>query len=98
MTSADIEKLAHLARIHVSDEESEHMRTDLEKILAYVERLSNIDTLGIPETERSGAAHALRLDEAHSVTAETRQLILENFPDRVGDALKVPAVFEKPKG
>ncbi|MSR84998.1 Asp-tRNA(Asn)/Glu-tRNA(Gln) amidotransferase subunit GatC [Candidatus Uhrbacteria bacterium] len=94
----EVKRLAELARLASSDAELEKMRDELGRILEYVTRLSNIDTAGIPETESDLMMLPSREDEAFPCDEATRQFILSNFPDRAGDALRVPAVFEKPKG
>ncbi|MDO8583721.1 MAG: Asp-tRNA(Asn)/Glu-tRNA(Gln) amidotransferase subunit GatC [bacterium] len=96
ITKEDIDRLAVLARLDVSAAEEKKMEEDLSSILAYVDRLQQIDTVGVAEAG-TAAAESLRKDEAVSVDEPTHELILNNFPDRKGDALQVPAVFDNPK-
>ncbi len=97
LTVEGVQSLAALTRLSLSDEELELRRHEIERILAYVERLQRVDTSGIPEVESTVAEHAWRSDESWGCAAEVRENILKNFPDRVGDLLRVPAVFEQPK-
>ena len=94
----EVKRLAELARLELSEAELEKMQEELGRILEYVTRLSKIDTKDVPETELGVLLLPSREDEAFSCDEVTRELILSNFPDRAGDALRVPAVFEKPKG
>jgi len=93
----DVKRLAELARISFDDAELEQFKTELDKILGFVDRLAKVDTKNIPETA-SDARERFRSDEPSAIDDVTRELIVSNFPDRLGDLLRVPAVFEKPKG
>lgn len=98
LTQDDIARLAELARLELSPEESERAQKELERVLEYVGRLSKIDTTGVPETDVTDVQAPIREDVAERGDDATREWILSDFPDRSGDALRVPAVFEKPKG
>ena len=45
--SATVRRIAHLARIAVADDEVEHLRGELNAILAFVEQLSEVDVEGV---------------------------------------------------
>jgi len=97
LTQEEMARLTELSRLALSPQEGEKMRHELDRVLGYVDRLQNIDTSSVVETMNE-ASSALRPDVVTANDPETRTLIIENFPDRAGDALRVPAVFEKPKG
>ena len=42
-----VRRIAHLARIAVADEEVEHLKGELNAILAFVEQLSEVDVAGV---------------------------------------------------
>lgn len=95
----DVKRLAELSRLALTEDELKRMEKTLDPVLEYVGRLSKVDTAGIPESESYGLEMAdLREDVAKPATAATRAAILSNFPDKTGDALRVPGVFENPKG
>ena len=98
LSREEILRLGELARLELTEKEIARQSDDLEKILGYVGRLSAVDTNGVPETVESSLISPPADDVAQTVDLEMRELIIGNFPDRTGDALKVPAVFEKPKG
>jgi aspartyl-tRNA(Asn)/glutamyl-tRNA(Gln) amidotransferase subunit C len=99
LSREEVSRLAELSRLTLTDDELERMEKTLDPVLAYVGRLSKIDTTGVPETEAEPVmASNLRADQAAPATKREREAILANFPDRAGDLLKVPGVFEKPKG
>ncbi len=93
----DVKRLADLTRLQLSDEELEMRRGELERVLEYVQRLARIDTTGIPEAEGLEDWSAWRQDDAQPSSVATRNQIIAAFPDRVQDALRVPAVFTAPK-
>ena len=98
MSSKEILRLGELARLELTEDEITRQSEDLEKILGYVGRLADIDTAGVPETAEGALTSQPREDAATRTDVETREFIITDFPDRIGDALRVPAVFEKPKG
>lgn len=56
ITNETIAHLAHLARIKVTDQEKESLKEDLEKILAYVEEVGQVET----DSVRSSATQAVQ--------------------------------------
>ncbi len=99
MTREEVERLAALSRLALSEEEIGRMENTLDRILGYVDRLAEVDVEGVPETEATPVgADRLRPDEPAPVDPEFRRAVLSNFPDRQGDLLRVPGVFEQPKG
>jgi len=98
MQREEIERLAQLARLELTAEEGERLPAQLDAILGFVGRLARIDTSGVPEEGDTESDPSWRVDEAASTDEATRAQIIQNFPDRRGDALRVPAIFERPKG
>lgn len=74
------------------------MRDDLENILGFVDRLKEVDTEGVEPLTMPQKAEGWRTDAALPCDAVAREYILLDFPERKGDLLKTPGVFEKPKG
>ena len=70
------------------------MKGDLEKILAFVDKLNEIDTKGVePLIYMSDEVNVLRADE---ITEETSQEdALKNAPQKDSDYFKVPTVLKK---
>jgi len=97
LTREEIARLAELSRLALSDEEAKRMEETIDPVLEYVGRLSKIDIVGVPETEGNMDVR-LRDDVAMICDEGERRAILSNFPDKAGDVLRVPGVFEKPKG
>lgn len=59
-----VKKIAHLARLHLTDEEVELFAAQLTNILDYVDVLKELDTTGVPETNQvTGLTNVLREDK-----------------------------------
>ena len=89
-----IEYLAELSRLDLSDEEKEARKSDLNDILAYMDKLSELNTDDAPEmTHPFEAANRFRED---TVTNEDRrEAILSNAPETKGDYFKVFKTVEE---
>jgi aspartyl-tRNA(Asn)/glutamyl-tRNA(Gln) amidotransferase subunit C len=89
-----VEHIASLARIGLTDEEIELFRQQLSHILEQFEILDELDTAGIQPTGHAVDLHGvLREDEAQdSLTSEDT---LRNAPRREGDFIRVKAVLEE---
>ena len=89
-----IEHIASLARIGLTDEEIELFRQQLSHILEQFEILDELDMAGIQPTGHAVDLHGvLRDDEAQdSLTSEDT---LRNAPRREGDFIRVKAVLEE---
>ncbi len=89
--------LAKLARLDLGEEKLEAMTKDFDSILPYVERIQAVDTTGVEPFAMPAKAQGWRQDRAVPIDDYTRELILSNFPERSGDLLAAPGVFETPK-
>ncbi len=89
-----VEHIASLARIGLTDEEIELFRQQLSLILEQFEILDELDTAGIQPTGHAVDLHGvLRDDEAHDSLAS--EDTLSNAPRREGDFIRVKAVLEE---
>ncbi len=90
----DIEDIAELARLHLTEEEKARYAGQLSAVLDYVEILNEVDTSGIEETcQVTGLEDVVREDVVVACDEDTRKRIIDQFPSRQGDLLKVKAVF-----
>ena len=93
LNSADIKRIAHLARIEVSDTEAEATLTKLTGILGLIEQMQAVDTKGIvPMSHSQDVTQRLRED----VVTETnqRELFQSIAPAGEGGLYLVPKVIE----
>jgi aspartyl-tRNA(Asn)/glutamyl-tRNA(Gln) amidotransferase subunit C len=88
----DVEHVAHLARLGLSDEEVTRFLTQLEHILEQYAILAELDTDGIaPSAQVIELEDILRDDVvAPSLPVEA---VLANAPERSGDHIVVPAIL-----
>ena len=89
-----IEDIAKLSKLKFDESSSEKMKDDLEKILAFVDKLNEIDTEGVePLIYMSDEVNVLRVDEISEETAQDEAL--KNAPKKDSDYFKVPTVLKK---
>jgi aspartyl-tRNA(Asn)/glutamyl-tRNA(Gln) amidotransferase subunit C len=89
----DVEHVAHLARLGLSDEEKVVLQEQLSGILEYMRAINELDTSEIPPTAQViPLSNVMRADEVRpSLPSES---ILANAPDRVGEFFRVPPVLD----
>ena len=93
LTRADVERIAALAHLDLTDEETELFTLQLAQILEYAERLQNVDTSAVPATWHPGATgghlrHDLRRPSL------PREDALASAPDPAPEGLfRVPKVI-----
>lgn len=93
ITRAEVDHVAKLARLALDDHELDTFTGQMNAILAYVEKLNELDTTGIvPTSHAVPVENAFREDEvAPSIGVENA---LANAPDRLADFFRVPKVIE----
>jgi aspartyl-tRNA(Asn)/glutamyl-tRNA(Gln) amidotransferase subunit C len=90
----DVEHVARLARLELSEVELERMRVELNNILAYIDKLRSLDTRGVEPTSHAvPLTNVMREDEPRP--SFPRDEMLGNAPDRVGDFFRVPRIIEE---
>ena len=91
----DVRYVANLARIALTDDETARYGAELDAILAYVAKLSELDVEGIePTAHAMPLTNVLREDELRP--SSDRERVLANAP-RVagGEQIRVPVVIEE---
>jgi len=89
-----IQDLSRLAKLKFDEKSAEKMKEDLDKIIGFVDKLSEIDTEGVkPLIYLSDEVNVLRTDKiANEVSQENA---LKNAPQKDSDYFKVPTVLKK---
>lgn len=92
-THMDVSYIAHLARIHLTEEETRLFQGQLDQVLTYVEQLSELDVSAVKPTAHAMAlVNVLRDDmprtslDHHAVTA--------NAPASRDGQILVPKIME----
>jgi aspartyl-tRNA(Asn)/glutamyl-tRNA(Gln) amidotransferase subunit C len=93
LSQKEVEHIAKLARLELTEEQKTHYREQLSAIIDYIAKLRELDTTDVPPTLGGGLAQmSLRADEVRpSLSLEE---LLKNAPDAEDDQFKIPPVFE----
>lgn len=93
LSQKEVEHIARLARLELSDAQKTRYREQLSAILDYIAKLNELDTRDVPPTAGGGLAQmALRPDETRS--SLPTEILLKNAPEAEDDQFKIPPVFE----
>ena len=91
--SATVRRIAHLARIAIPEEEIDHLKEELNAILAFVEQLAEVDVSGVePMTSVTPMEMKKRSDEV--TDGGIPDDILKNAPASQDYYFLVPKVVE----
>ena len=95
VNDALVDKLAHLARLKFEAADKEEIKNDLQKMIAFVEKLNELDTTGIePLLHMTDELNVLREDEVKG--SISREEALKNAPLHDEQFFKVPKVIKPP--
>ena len=101
LSKTEIEKIAKLSRIELTDKEKENYSEELSEILGYVEKLNSAKTDNISETSQvTGLTNVYKEDIASELTQvdkdkdKNRKKLLENAPAQKDGYVKVRAMLE----
>jgi len=100
ITHKDVEYVAGLANLELTDDEQARMEKDLNSILEYIDQLSQLDTSNVEPMAQvmqaaaaSNAVDTLRDDELRECLP--RAAALEDAPQTDGAFFRVPKVIER---
>ena len=94
ISSDEVKKVAHLARLKLNDSEIQEHAEQLEKILDYIKQLEAINTENIPCTTRAiEVVNVLRKDEKKDY--ENTEELLDLAPSRENKFFKVPKIINE---
>lgn len=92
ITRQEVQHVAGLARLELSEAEVDRMTGQLDAILTYVAKLDELDTTGVAVTTHTqGVVNAFREDEVRPSLA--RQEALANAPEQNGESFVVPRII-----
>lgn len=88
-----VEEVAHLARLEFSEEGKVEILNDMNRMLAFVDKLNEMDTTDVePLIYMTDEQNVLREDEPKQTL--TQKEALKNAPKKDSDYFKVPKVIE----
>jgi len=89
-----VDEIAHLARLEFNDESKKGILNDMNRMLAFVEKLNELDTDGVePLIYMTEERNVLREDVPE--TTITQQEALKNAPKKDSDYFKAPKVIDQ---
>ena len=89
----DIEHIAKLSMLNLSDEEITRYTKDMEQIVRFANKINDIDTSEIEESAFAlDAKNVFRKDEVRE--SFDRDLLLSNAPNSNGEAYSLPNVMD----
>ena len=93
LSPQEVEHIAKLARLDLTDEQKARYREQLEAILDHVAKLQELDTKDVPPTASVSVGYMpLRVDE--SLPGLATDELLKNAPQQEDGQFQIPPVFE----
>ena len=97
ITEQQVREVAQLSRLNLTDEEVSGFASQLSSILAYVDKLNELDTDGVePLAHCLPVSNVFRLDSPGKPL--DRQRALQNAPHRDEQFFRVPPVLDDNSG
>ncbi len=91
ITIKDVEHVAKLARLELTDDEKEMFTHQLGDVLEHVERMNEVNTEGVePMNHPIDFYNVMREDV--KIYENTREELMQNAPDIEGEFFKVPKI------
>ena len=93
ITSADIDKIANLAKLDLSEAEREKFASQLSDIISYVEKLNQLDTKDVePLAHVNDLMNVYREDESRP--SMDKEDVFKNSPQNDNEFFLVPKVIK----
>ncbi|SRR6266498_1426662 len=90
----EVEHVARLARLELSEADKERMRRELDRILSYIDKLRALDTEGVEPTSHAVPMTNVMREDATRPSFPQDEM-LANAPERSGDFFRVPRIIEE---
>jgi aspartyl-tRNA(Asn)/glutamyl-tRNA(Gln) amidotransferase subunit C len=93
ITKQEVEHVARLARLELSEQDKEKLTDQLSNILTYVEQLNGLDTAGVAPTSHVLDINNVMRDDA-PMESLPQERALANAPEKAIGHYKVPKIIE----
>lgn len=93
ITTNDVQNLAQLSNIQLSNEEASALKSDIENILSYVDMLGELDTTGVEPTYQVNDLKNVFREDVVDQGGVTRADLLAIAPESLDNQVKVPKVL-----
>ncbi|MFC1501173.1 Asp-tRNA(Asn)/Glu-tRNA(Gln) amidotransferase subunit GatC [Elusimicrobiota bacterium] len=95
ITKKDVEYVARLARLELTEKEKGQFASQLESILSYIDQLNEVDTKSVkPTSHVLDLSNVWREDKVKKSSDELIEKIINNSPEKEDNFFKVSKVLE----
>ena len=95
LSREQVQHIARLARVGLSEEDIDRFSEQLSEILDYFERLRQVDTEGVPPTAHTLPLHNVMREGDEPAPPLDSEAVLRNAPVREGDYFRVRVILEE---
>ena len=93
ITPAELENLAKLARIKLTEDDKKSLVKEFDSILGYVDQLNKVDVKMDAEGRVGAVKNVMREDVVEDSTPEERKSLLNEAPHMEGDFIAVKKII-----
>lgn len=93
ISDGDVRRLASLSSLQLGDDEIASLQVDLSSILEYIEKLGELDTVGVEPTYQVTDLENVCRDDVVQHHDADREKLLSLAPETVNNSVKVPKVL-----
>lgn len=95
ISEKEVERVANLARLELSQGEKNKLAKELDSIFEYIKKLNEVDTANIePTAQVTGLEDVFRKDNTSKLDADEVKRLATAMPSQKDGYLKVKAIFE----
>jgi aspartyl-tRNA(Asn)/glutamyl-tRNA(Gln) amidotransferase subunit C len=91
----ELEHLANLARVKLTEDDKKSLIKEFDSILAYVDQLKKVDVSMDAEGRVGAVRNVMRGDTIRPIDDVQREGLLNEAPDRVDDFIAVKKIIEQ---
>ena len=95
ITTQELDNLANLAHIKLTDADKESLIKEFDSILTYVDQLKKVNVSLDTESRVGTVRNVTRIDQVISTSSQDREGLLNEAPDREGDFIAVKKMIEQ---
>lgn len=95
LTKTEVEHIAKLARLGITEEEKDKFGRELSAILEYIEELNRVNTEGVlPMAGGTELNNVMREDEPRKIDLISEPSLVDQAPESKEGFIKVPRILE----
>ncbi|MCL5781806.1 MAG: Asp-tRNA(Asn)/Glu-tRNA(Gln) amidotransferase subunit GatC [Patescibacteria group bacterium] len=94
ITTKELEHLASLSRIELSDDDKKTLAKEFDSILGYIDQLNRVKTDTDTSARIGAVRNVTRVDVPETISADDRKKLMDEAPDTEGDFIAVTNIFK----